>query len=192
MSLKENVNFVKEELNSEEKFLENFVRVERFFKKYKKVIIASISIAVVLVLGYGVNNYISETNKKEANIAFNKILKNPNDNAAFETLKSKNEKLAQIVLFLNNKSNTTKIDIDYLKELDAYQKASMQNDLNKISEITMKNDFLLKEYALFNKALLQAKQKDFNAAKETLKIIPKDSKTRELVMLLEHYLITKK
>lgn len=33
MSLKENVEFVKKELDSEEKFLESFVKVERFYKK---------------------------------------------------------------------------------------------------------------------------------------------------------------
>ncbi len=37
MSLKENMDFVKEELNSEEKFLEGFVKLERFFKKYKLI-----------------------------------------------------------------------------------------------------------------------------------------------------------
>lgn len=35
MSLKENVDFVKNELNSEEKFLESFVKIERFYKKIK-------------------------------------------------------------------------------------------------------------------------------------------------------------
>ncbi len=33
MSLKENVDYVKDELNTEEKFLESFVKVERFYKK---------------------------------------------------------------------------------------------------------------------------------------------------------------
>ena len=35
MSIKENVDYVKSELSSEEKFLENFVKGERFLKNIK-------------------------------------------------------------------------------------------------------------------------------------------------------------
>ena len=37
MSIKDDVNYLKNELNNEEKLLENFVKLERFFKKYKKM-----------------------------------------------------------------------------------------------------------------------------------------------------------
>ena len=43
MSIKENVDYVKEELNSQEKFLESFVKGERFYKKYRTLIFASIA-----------------------------------------------------------------------------------------------------------------------------------------------------
>ena len=37
VSLKENIEMVKNELNSEEQFFEKAVQTERFVKKYKKV-----------------------------------------------------------------------------------------------------------------------------------------------------------
>ena len=43
------MGFVKEELNSEEKFLESFVRVERFFKKYKLFFIGLFVFSVVTI-----------------------------------------------------------------------------------------------------------------------------------------------
>ena len=48
MSLKDNIEMVKEELNSEEKFFERSVITERFVKKYKNAIIASVVVIVLL------------------------------------------------------------------------------------------------------------------------------------------------
>ena len=79
MSIKENVDYVKTELSSEEKFLENFVRSERFFKKYKTLIFAFVAIIIVAPIGILIKNKIDESNKFEANIAFNKVLENSND-----------------------------------------------------------------------------------------------------------------
>jgi hypothetical protein len=50
LSLKENIQAVKDELNSEEKFFENAIRTERFVKKYQKPLIAAV---VALVIGLG-------------------------------------------------------------------------------------------------------------------------------------------
>jgi hypothetical protein len=56
----------------------------------------------------------------------------------------------------------------------------------------MQKDFLLKEFALFNKALIFANNKKYVDAKETLKLIPQNSQVNNLVVLLNHYLLTKK
>ena len=189
MSLKENIGFVKEELNSEEKFLENFVKAERFFKKFKKVIIGSAAVIVIAVIGITVSNYMQAQNKLAANKAFNKLLEDPNNAEALAVLKTKNPKLAQIANYLNGKE--ANIDIAYVKELNEYQKAIENKDIAKISQISMQSDFLIKEYALFNKALLLAQESKYKEAKETLKLIPMESKAGNLVKALEHYLITK-
>ena len=55
----------------------------------------------------------------------------------------------------------------------------------------MQNDFLLKEFAIFNKALIQTQNGKFEDAKATLQLIPSDSQVSELVNVLKHYLVTK-
>ncbi len=51
--------------------------------------------------------------------------------------------------------------------------------------------FLLKEFAIFNKALLLANEGKFKDAKTALNLIPQSSKAYELSSLLKHYLLTK-
>lgn len=55
----------------------------------------------------------------------------------------------------------------------------------------MQKEFLLKEFAIFNKALIEAKNGKYEEAKNTLKLVPTQSSAYELVKILNHYLLTK-
>jgi len=193
MSMKENVEFVKNELNSEEKFLEGFVKVERFYKKFKALIIGLVIILVVALIAFGVKNYMDEKNVIAANIAFDKIIINPKDTEALNTLKESNSKLYEVALYLQAKKDGKfqETNIPYLKELTQYQDALTNNDVDKLNTLSMQNDFLLKEFAIFNKALILANEGKYEEAKSALKLIQKSSKVSELSDLLQHYLLTK-
>ena len=193
MSIKENVDYVKEELNSQEKFLENFVKGERFYKKYRTLIFASIAIIVIGAIGLVIKKNVAESNKLEANLAFNKVLQNSNDKEALELLKNKNEKLYEVALFLQGKNENKAVDINIpvLKELAEYQVALSNKNVDELSNLSMQGDFLLKEFALFNKALLLSNEGKYEDAKTVLKLIPQTSKAFELANLLNHYLLTK-
>ncbi len=192
MSLKENMDFVKEELNSEEKFLEGFVKLERFFKKYKLLIISAIIIVVVAIVAINVTSYLKEQNKIKANIAFQELLKNPNDEKALETLKGLNTRLYEIALFSKNSSEKdVAINTQFFKELLAYEKAMKEQNIEKLNDVSMEKNFLLKEFAIFNRALILAQTGKFQEAKDALKMIPETSQVKDLVALLNHYLITK-
>jgi hypothetical protein len=193
MSIKENVDYVKEELSSQEKFLESFVKGERFYKKYRTLIFASIAIIVIGAIGLVIKKNVDESNKLEANLAFNKVLQNSNDKEALELLKNKNEKLYEVALFLQGKNENKAVDINIpvLKELSEYQVALSNKNVDELSNLSMQNDFLLKEFALFNKALLLSNEGKYEDAKTVLKLIPQTSKAFELANLLNHYLLTK-
>lgn len=193
MSLKENLDYVKEELNAEEKFFEGSVKAEHFFKKYKVLIISGVSLAIVAFATITITDYLKEENKKEANIAFNKVLKNPTNKEAISVLKEKNNKLYQIAQYMQAKEENKEIEVDvkYLKELVSYQKAVKSRDINKLNAVSMQNDFLLKEFAIFNKALLLTEESKFEDARATLKLIPQTSAVNDLVNVLKHYLLTK-
>ena len=193
MSIKENVDYIKEELSSQEKFLENFVKGERFYKKYKTLIFAFIAIAILGGIGLVIKNNIDESNKLKANIAFNKVLENSTDTQALEELKNTNEKLYEVALFLQAKKENKAVDINIplLKELSKYQVALANKNVDELTNLSMQNDFLLKEFAIFNKALLLSNEGKYDDAKSTLKLIPQTSKAFELANLLNHYLLTK-
>ncbi|MGB1226313.1 MAG: hypothetical protein ACPG9K_00365 [Poseidonibacter sp.] len=193
MSMKENVDFVKEELNSEEKFLEGSVKVERFFKKFKALIIGIVAILIVVFIAFNVKNYNDEKNSTAANIAFDKVIANPSDKEALNTLKESNKKLYEVALYLQAKKEGEypETNITYLKELTQYQKALSSSDVSALNTLSMQNDFLLKEFAIFNKALILVNEGKYEEAKVALNLIQKSSKASELSSLLQHHLLTK-
>ena len=193
MSIKENVDYVKTELSSEEKFLENFVKGERFFKKYKTLIIAFVTILLVGIIAYFIKNSLAQSNKIEANIAFNKVLENGNDAQALANLKERNPQLYDVALFLQAKKDDKSADVNVplLKELSKFQIALANKNISELDNLSMQNDFLLKDFAIFNKALFLTNEGKFNEAKTTLALIPRTSKAYELAKLLNHYLLTK-
>lgn len=193
MSMKENVDFVKEELNSEEKFLESFVKVERFYKKFKALIIGLVSIIVIAVIAVSVKNYNDEKNTIAANIAFDKVIADPKDKDSLNTLKETNKKLYEVALYLQAKKDGKYpvTDVPYLKELSEYEKALTNKDVAKLNTLSMQSDFLLKEFAIFNKALVLVNEGKYKEAKVALNLIQKSSKASELSNLLKHHLLTK-
>lgn len=192
MSIKENVDYVKTELSSEEKFLENFVKGERFFKKYKTLIFAFIVIIIVGSIGIIIKKNIDNANKFEANVALNNYFNNGDKNA-LEILKNNNQKLYEIALFLDAKkeNKSAQIDIPMLKELLEFQLATHSNNIEKLDNLSLQNDFLIKEFAIFNKALILVNEGKYEEAKTSLNKIPQTSKAYELANLLNHYLLTK-
>lgn len=189
MSLKEDINYIKEEISTEESFMEKFFKIEQFYKKYKNIIIGGASVIIVAVLGFYISSYVSEQNKIEANKAFNILLTDSLNKEAIAILKDKNPKLLEVINFTKN--NTTNTDVAYLKELALYSKAMKENNINKLSSVTENQNFLLKDFALFNKALIQTQNKKYLDAKETLKQIPQSSNIIALSKMLSHFLITK-
>lgn len=192
MSIKENVDYIKSELSSEEKLLEGFVKSERFFKKYKNLLIALIIAIVIGSIIYFVKKSFDESNKYESNLLLNNYLEK-GDEKALQSLKDKNNSLYEIALYLKARQDgkSAEISLPILKELSEFELAKNKNDIEAIDKLSMKGDFLLKDYALFNKALILANEGKYQEAKDTIAKISNDSRTIELVNLLNHYLLTK-
>lgn len=192
MSIKENVDYIKSELSSEEKLLEGFVKSERFFKKYKNLLIALIVAIVIGSIIYFVKKSFDESNKYESNILLNNYLEK-GDEKVLQSLKDKNNSLYQIALYLKARQDgkSAEISLPILKELSEFELAKDKNDIEALDKLSMKGDFLLKDYALFNKALILANEGKYQEAKDTIAKISNDSRTIELVNLLNHYLLTK-
>ena len=192
MSIKDDVNYIKNELSSEEKFLESFVKTERFFKKYKKLIVVLIISVIVGSIAFLVKTKLDEKNLYEANIALSNFLENGNQNSLDE-LKEKNRDLYEIALYLDAKNEFKNADINlkYLKELLDFQVALLNSNQSELDLVSKKADFLLKDYAIFNQALILVNNQKYAEAREILGKISQDSRAFELATLLKHYLVTK-
>ena len=192
MSIKDDVNYIKNELSSEEKFLESFVKTERFFKKYKKLIFGLIILAIVGSVVFLVKTKLDEKNLYEANIALSNFLENGNQNS-LDQLKEKNRDLYEIALYLDAKNEFKNADINlkYLKELLDFQVALLNSNQSELDLVSKKADFLLKDYAIFNQALILVNNQKYAEAREILGKISQDSRAFELATLLKHYLVTK-
>ena len=96
MSLKENISAVKEELNTEEQFLESVIKVETIFKKYKKLIISGAIVIIVAVfasLGY---SYIQEKNLTQSNEIYLSLIQKADETKELE-LKNLNPKYMNFI-----------------------------------------------------------------------------------------------
>ena len=192
MSIKDDVNYIKNELSSEEKFLESFVKTERFFKKYKKLIVVLIIAVIIGSIAFLVKTKLDEKNLYEANIALSNFLENGNQNS-LKQLKEKNRDLYEIALYLDAKNEFKNADINlkYLKELLDFQVALLNSNQSELDLVSKKADFLLKDYAIFNQALILVNNQKYAEAREILGKISQDSRAFELATLLKHYLVTK-
>ena len=88
MSLKNDIEMVKEELNSEEKFFEKAVITEKFVKKYKNLMIAAVVGIVVLVGANIAYDFNKQSQIRAANDALLVLSKDAQNSEALLTLKS--------------------------------------------------------------------------------------------------------
>jgi len=191
MSLKENVDYIKQEISTEEQFFESFFKVEKIYKKYKLLIIGTVVAVLVYFIGSSINDYMKEQNTIAANNAYNKLIKNPKDKESIKILEDKNKQLLEIIMYKNSKDFTLQNDVVFLDQIAKFNKAIKNNDIKVLNELILDSSFVLRDYAIFNKALIQANNGEFSKAKKTVNTIKNDSAVTTLSNLLKHYLLTK-
>ena len=192
MSLKENISMVKEELNSEEKFFEKAVITERFVKKYKNIMIASV-VAIVVIVTANIAYTMNEDSKKTAaNIALVTLGQNPKDSFALGELSTLNPSLYDAWMFSQAVANK---DLESLKKLQN-SKAQMvgdlasyelANDAQALNEYSAKQDAVFKDLALVQSAVMLLNQNKIEEARTKLLKVPAQSSLTKVVQALLHY-----
>lgn len=192
LSLKDNLNMVKDELNSEEKFFEKAVMTEKFVKKYKSVMIASVVIIVLLVganIAYDMNN---ESKISAANTALSKLQADPKDTASLLELKMLSPDLHDVWLYSQALKSGDMETIKSLKD----SKALIVSDLAKyetatspasLEEYASKQDAIYRDLALVQSAVILLNENKIDKARATLSKVSKESSLNELVAVLMHY-----
>ncbi len=192
MSLKDELQHVKEELSSDEKILESAFKLEKLYKRYKFLIWG---VLVLLVVGYFGNlgwNAYKQSRLNAANEAFLALQKNPSDKSAAEKLKSNNPKLYELFELkqaVNDKAH------DKLKALEASSDPIISAIAKYHNGVLNKKPVDTAHYhemAVLEEAYLDLKSGKKSAAKDKLSLIPEDSPAAQVARLLKHYTIESK
>jgi len=189
LSLKENLDGIKQEIGAEEQFLESVIKTEIFYKKYKRQVQLGVAILVIAAIGYTSYGYIKQRNLRLSNIAYETLLTKPNDKEALNTLKDKNEALYNAYLFrvAVTKKDIAKLETlpkdkneKFLSDLSAYELAQIKNSKEVNSE-------LLKGFALLEEGFDLLKVGKISQAQLKFAQIDTNSPLYKIVKNLNHY-----
>ena len=195
MSLKENLDMVRDELNSEEKFFEKAVVTERFVKKYKKPLIGAV-VAVVLVVVANLGYEASEQNRIEsANKTLSILQKNPADTVALTKLESLSPALHDVWLYSQAISNQSIEELEKLKntktliinDVVSYETAELKSNKVDLDAYSKKQNAIYKDLAVVMNAVLLMNEGKIDDAHQKLAMIGENSSLAPVVKTLMHY-----
>lgn len=187
MGLKDNLKAVKNELNTEEQFIENFIKGERFIRKYKFYISAVVIILVAWFAGNFIISKINDYKTKEANEIYANLIQDPSNKNLLEQLKNKNTNLYAIFLLkenINDFNNTTLQN--ELKQI--YNNAQTNTLLKNIIALSLGDkSIFLKNYDKLLEAYKLLEQNKIEEANVLLSQIKKNSSLNQIAKNLKHY-----
>jgi hypothetical protein len=179
---------IKEEIKKDEELLIQVFKLEKFVRKYKNIIIAFFVIVILGVAGKSLYDYYKTQKLIKENLALEKLLSNPNDKEALNTLK---ENKALYDLYLLKKGQYSKISTPELESFKAFEEAMESGDVKLLEEyVNNPKYFVLKDMARL--ALIRAYLLDNK--RDKAKIVAEeitDKKVKDLAVYLLHYGIVK-
>lgn len=187
MGLKDNLRAVKNELNTEEQFIENFIKGERFIRKYKFYISAVVIILVAWFAGNFIISKINDYKTKEANEIYANLIQDPSNKNLLEQLKNKNTNLYTIFLLkenINDLNNTA-----FQNELkQIYNNAQTNTLLKNIIALSLGDkSIFLKNYDKLLEAYKLLEQNKIEEANVLLSQIKENSSLNQIAKNLKHY-----
>ena len=187
MRLKNSLKAIKAELNTEERFIESFIKGEKFIRKYKVYILIVLTILAIWLIGAFINSKFDENKIKTSNEIYMNLLQNPNDKNLLEKLKDKNANLYTIFLIKENITNPNNKEIEnQLKQISGNTQVHilLKNivalSLNEKSIFLKNYDKLIQAYKLLDK-------NNIKEANVILSQIKDDSSFSQIAKNLKHY-----
>ena len=195
MSLKNDINIVREKLNSEEKFFEKAVMAERFIEKYKKFIVgAFVAIVVVFIanLAYDINK---KSEIKEVNISLLTLNEDDENSEALQTIKNISPNLYDAWIYskavvkkdMLSMEKLTKSSSILVADLASYEVAQESKDVKLLDEYASKNDAVYRDLALVQSAIIYMSKSETQKAHDRLAKISSESSLKNVANALMHY-----
>ncbi len=187
LALKENLKAIKTELNTEEQFLENFIKGERFIRKYKLYLVSFVIILVLWLVVSFIMGTMKQSSIEESNEIYTNLLLKPEDKMLLEQLKDKNPNLYAIFLMQNLDKNPN--DTQILKELSTLSKDEKLEPLFRdiLALANNEKSVFLKDYAKILEAYTLLEQKKIEEANIILSQIKPNSPLEQIAKNLKHY-----
>ena len=183
MAIKEDLTEIKKEIAAQEQFLESMIKGERFFKKYKTLLIVVCTAAIVAAVGFYASKILNDNRVEEANLAYSKLILNPNAANALSVLK---EKEPNMYALFSLGQMLDKNDTKGISELANLQINPLVKDII-LSQTGDANVEILKEYSALLKGFELLKENKIKEANDEFNKIALDSQLQTLVKNLKHY-----
>ena len=195
MSIKNDIDMVREKLNSEEKFFEKAVITEKFVKKYKKFLIGTLVTIIVVVAANIVYDINKEYEVKEVNKALIVLSEDAQNSEALHTIKSISADLYDAWIYSNavakkdmlSMKELTKSSSMMVADLASYEVAQDAKDAKLLDKYAAKKDAVYKDLALVQSAIIYMSKSDIQEAHKRLAQISPDSSLRNVANALMHY-----
>lgn len=192
MSIKENLQVVKEEISSDEKMLESVFRIEAFIKKYKFLFIALIVAGLGWIAWLYASDYLKEQKAIKSTALMEKIQSNIEDENAWNELKKENAPLYEMMRFSYAIKNNNTQELEQMKSssnpfissYSSYEVASLTENFSSLKD----GDF--SDLALLQEGYLLVSKKDYTQALSKLNGISNTSELKDFALRIGHYGIT--
>ncbi len=195
MSIKNNIEMVKEELSSEEKFFEKSVITERFVKKYKNVIVGTVVAVVVLVganVAYDINK---ESTVSAANDVLNELELDSSNKELLPRLKLLSPDLHDVFVYSKAVVEKDLKTLESLKssgailigDLATYESLQNTKDASLFESYSLRQDAIYQDLARVQSAILLINSGEINKAHEKLLLISDTSSLSKVAKALLHY-----
>lgn len=195
MSIKNDIEMVREELSSEEKFFEKSVITERFVKKYKNIIIAGVVVAVVAVAGSIAYDINKESTITAANAALTELQADPSDKQALSRLESLSPALHDVFVYskalvdkdIKTLESLKKSKATPLSDLVSYEVAQNNKNVNDLTSYALNQDSIYKDLAQVQAAIILMNEGNTDKAHSKLQTITDASPLANIAKALLHY-----
>lgn len=189
LGIKENIKAVKEEISTEEQFLEGMIKSERFFKRNKIFIIGLLASVVVATVSYGAYGVWKQERLKSSNEAYAMLLTDATNENALRILKEKNGTLYELLMF---QTAVAKGDAESLKQLSIQSKNPIITDLisyqlGQTQEGVLPKSELFSGMVLLQEGYALLKENKVADAKVKFAQIEVNSPLKQIAQNLEHY-----
>ena len=189
MSIQDNINQAKEKFESDEKMLASAFKFEKFYKKYKFLVLGTVGAIILFFGGNAVMGVIEEKRLAEANDAYMILLKDAKNTEALAQLQEKNPALFELFSYKNAMENN---NTEVLKTLSS-SKNELVSDIAgyhlAIMNGTEANSKLYAEVAVVNNAHLLIKEGKISEANDELSQIEESSPLYNISKIMKHYVV---